>query len=116
MVGRRMMATAEPPLLPPFPQTNEGSSPGEASEGDGGRVTTLAGIAARGVRRLVADGRSEDDDPRGGDCHVMGAVNALDCFDGRGIAGATMRTTTTMGVPGNDDVEAVGRFARAGRP
>jgi hypothetical protein len=33
--------------------------------------------------------------------------------DGRGIAGVT--TTTTMGGPGNDDVEAVGRFARAGR-
>jgi hypothetical protein len=24
-------------------------------------------------------------------------------------------TTTTMGGPGNDDIEAVGRFARAGR-
>ena len=47
MVGRRMMATAEPPLLPPFPQTNEGSSPGEASEGDGGQAATLVGIAAR---------------------------------------------------------------------
>jgi hypothetical protein len=34
--------------------------------------------------------------------------------DGRGIAGVTT-TTTTMGGPGNDDVEAVGRFARAGR-
>jgi hypothetical protein len=44
---------------------------------------------------------------------VTGAINALDCGDGRGIAGAT--TTTTMGGPGNDDVEAVGRFARAGR-
>ena len=113
MVGRRMMATAEPPLLPPFPQTNEGSSPGEASEGDGGRVATLAGIAARRVRRLVADGRSEDDDPRGGNRRVTGAVNALDCGDGRGVAGAM--TTTTMGGPGDDDVEAVGRFARAGR-
>ena len=113
MVGRRMMATAEPPLLLPFPQTNEGSSPGEASEGDGGRVATLAGIGARRVRRLVADGRSEDDDPRGGDRPATGAVNALDCGDGRGIAGAT--TTTTMGGPGDDDVEVVGRFARAGR-
>ncbi len=43
----------------------------------------------------------------------MGAVNALDCGDGRGIAGATM--TTRMGGPGNVDVEAVDRFARAGR-
>ncbi len=85
----------------------------EASEGDGGRVATLAGIAARRVRRLVADGRSEDDDPRGGACRATGAVNALDCGDGRGIAGAT--TTTTMGGPGDDDVKAVGRFARAGR-
>jgi hypothetical protein len=33
--------------------------------------------------------------------------------DGRGIAGVT--TTTTMEGPGNDDVEAVARFARAGR-
>ena len=33
--------------------------------------------------------------------------------DGRGIAGVT--TTTTMGGSDNDDVEAVGRFARAGR-
>ncbi len=73
----------------------------------------LAGIAARQVQRLVADGRSEDNDPRGGDRHATGAVNALDCGDGRGIAGAT--TTTMMGVPGDDDVEAVGRFARAGR-
>ncbi len=112
MVGRRMMATAEPPLLPPFPQVNEGSSPGEASEGDGGRVATLAGIAARRVRRLVANGRSKDDDPRGGNRCATGAVNALNCGDGRGIASATM--TTTMGGPGNDDVEAVGRFARAG--
>ncbi len=113
MVGRRMMATAEPPLLPPFPQTNEGSSPGEASEGDGGQVATLAGIAARRVRHLVADGRSEDDDPRGGDRRATGAVNDLDCGDGRGIAGAT--TTTTMGGPSDEDVKAVGRFARAGR-
>ena len=43
----------------------------------------------------------------------MGAVNALDCGDGRGIAGATM--TITMGGSGDDDVEAVDRFARAGR-
>ena len=85
----------------------------EASKGDGGRVAMLAGIAARRVQRLVADGQSEDDDPRGGDHRTTGAVNALDCSDGRGIAGATM--TTTMGGPGDDDVEAVGRFERAGR-
>ncbi len=113
MVGRRMMATAEPPLLPPFPQINKGSSPGEASEGDSGRVATLAGIAARQVQRLVADGRSEDDNPQGGDRHAMGAVNALDCGDGRGIAG--LATTSMMGGAGNDDVKAVGRFARVGR-
>ena len=83
------------------------------TEGDGGRVATLAGIAARRVRRLVADGRSEDDDPRGGNRRVTGAVNALDCGDGRGVAGAM--TTTTMGGPGDDDVEAIGRFVRAGR-
>jgi hypothetical protein len=113
MVGWRMMAMAKPTLLPPFPQTNEGSSPGEASEGDGGQVAMLAGIAARQVRRLVADGQSEDDNPRGGDRHATGAVNTLDCGDGRGIASTT--TTTTMGGPGNNDIEAVGRFMRAGR-
>ena len=43
----------------------------------------------------------------------MGAVNALDCGDGRGIAGAA--TTTMMGGPGDVDVEAVDRFVRAGR-
>ena len=43
----------------------------------------------------------------------MGAVNALDCGDGRGIAGAT--TTMTMGGPGDVDVEAVDWFARVGR-
>ncbi len=85
----------------------------EASEGDGGRVVTQAGIAARRVRRLVADGRSEDDDPRGSARRATGAVNALNCGDGRGIAGATM--TRTMGGSGDDDIEAVGRFARAGR-
>ncbi len=41
------------------------------------------------------------------------AVNALDCGDGRGIAGAT--TTTMKGGPGDVDVEAVDRFERAGR-
>jgi hypothetical protein len=55
----------------------------------------------------------EDDDPGGGDRRVMGAVNALDCGDGRGIFGAT--TTRTMGGPGDDDVKVVGRFARARR-
>jgi hypothetical protein len=42
----------------------------------------------------------------GGNHRATGAVN-------RGIAGAT--TTTTMGGPGDVDVEAVNRFARAGR-
>jgi hypothetical protein len=50
----------------------------------------------------------------GGDRHVTGAVNALDCGDGRGIAGTTMTTTTMMGGPGDVDVEAIDRFARAG--
>jgi hypothetical protein len=65
MVGRRMMATAEPPLLPPFPKKNEGSSPGDTSEGDGRQVATLARIVARRVRRLVANGQSKDNDPWG---------------------------------------------------
>ncbi len=85
----------------------------EASKGDGGQVDTLARIAARQVRRLVADGQSKDDDPQGGARRATVAVNSLDCGNGRGIAGATM--TTTVGGPSNDDVKAVGRFARAGR-
>jgi hypothetical protein len=85
----------------------------EASEGDGGRVATLAGIAARRVQRLVADGQSKDDNPQGGARRATGAVNALDCSNGRGIAGAMKMTT--MGRPGDDDVKAVGRFPSAGR-
>ena len=34
-----------------------------------------------------------DDNPRGGDCHAKGAVNALNCSDGRGVPGVT-RTAT----------------------
>jgi hypothetical protein len=49
----------------------------------------------------------------GDDRRATGAVDALDSGEGRGIAGAT--TTTPMGGPGADDVEAVGRFRRAGR-
>jgi len=49
----------------------------------------------------------------GDNYHSKGAANALDSGEGRGIAGAT--TTTPMGGPGNDNVEAVGRFRRAGR-
>ena len=44
---------------------------------------------------------------------ATGAADALDSSVGRGIAGAT--TTTPMVGPGDDDVKAVGRFARAGR-
>jgi hypothetical protein len=68
-------------------------------------------------RRDDGDARHDNGDPRswgGGDCRATGAVNALDCGDGRGIAGVTT-TTTTMGGPGNVNVEAVDRFARAGR-
>jgi hypothetical protein len=43
---------------------------------------------------FVADGQSEDDDPRGCDCHVTEAVNTLDCGNGRGIAGAAMTIMT----------------------
>jgi hypothetical protein len=49
----------------------------------------------------------------GGDRRATGAADALDSSEGRGIAGATM--TTPTGEPGHDDVEAVGRFRRAGR-
>ena len=40
------------------------------------------GIATRRARRLVANGQSEDNDPRGGDRRAMGAVDALDCGEG----------------------------------
>jgi len=49
----------------------------------------------------------------GDDRRTTGAADALDSGEGRGMAGAT--TTTPMGGPGDDDVEAVGRFRRAGR-
>ena len=49
----------------------------------------------------------------GGDRRATGAVNVLDCGDGRGITGVT--TTTMMGGLGDVDVKAVDRFARAGR-
>jgi len=49
----------------------------------------------------------------GDDRRATGVANALDSGEGRGIAG--VMTTTPMGGPGNDDVEAVGRFRRAGR-
>jgi hypothetical protein len=72
-----------------------------------------SGIAARQARRLVANGQSEDDDPRGGDRRAMGAVNALNCGEGGGIAGTTAiaRCLTAGGVatttegPGDDDGE-----------
>ena len=76
-------------------------------------------MTATGTTKRHNDGDAWHDDgvPRswdgGGDRRATGAVNALDCGDGRGVAGAT--TTTTMGGPGNVDVQAVNRFARAGR-
>jgi hypothetical protein len=82
------------------------------------RVTAGESPRWPGSRRGEYDVSSPTADPRttipgGGARRAKGAVNDLDCGDGRGIAGAT--TTTTMGGPGDDDVEAVGRFARAGR-
>jgi hypothetical protein len=71
--------------------------------------------ATGGTTKRHDDGdvRHNDGDPRsydgGGDRCATGAVNALNCSDRRGIAGATM--TTTMGEPGDVDVEAVDRFA-----
>jgi hypothetical protein len=70
-----------------------------------------SGIVARQARRLVANGQSEDDDPRGGDRLAMGAVVALDCGEGGGIAGTTAiaccltagGVATTMEGPGDDD-------------
>ena len=48
-----------------------------------------------------------------GDRRATGAVVTLDSGEGRGSAGAT--TTTPMGGPGDDNIEAVDRFRRAGR-
>ena len=65
----------------------------------------------------TTDGNAASHDSKmvgwGGDRRATGAADALDSGGGRGIAGATM--TTPMGGPGDDDVEAVGRFRRAGR-
>ena len=53
---------------------------------DVGQRVRSRGISGsrRGARRLVANGQSEDDDPRGGDRRAMGAVDALDCGEGGG--------------------------------
>jgi hypothetical protein len=61
---------------------------------DVGLIAGDLGIAARRARRLFANGQSEDDDPWGGDRRAMGAVDALECGEGGGIAGTT-RTTMT---------------------
>jgi hypothetical protein len=80
------------------------------------QARVMAGESPRwpGLRRGEYDIPSPTADPRttipGG---ATRAVNALDCSNGRGIAGTMM--TTTMGGPGDDDVKAVGRFVRAGR-
>ncbi len=47
-----------------------------------GPIVGDLGIAARRARGVFANGQSEDDDPRGGDRHAMGAVDALDCGEG----------------------------------
>ena len=49
----------------------------------------------------------------GDDRRATGAADSLDSGEGRGIAGA--KTTMPMGGPDDDNVEAVGRFRRAGR-
>jgi hypothetical protein len=52
-------------VLPTFPQTNEGSSPGKASNGNGGGVTTLAmGMPGKGDGGLVAGACSNGDGRR----------------------------------------------------
>jgi len=54
------------------------------------------GKAARRARCLVADGQSKDDNPLGADRHATGTVDALDCGEGKGIAGTTTAMMTTM--------------------
>jgi hypothetical protein len=44
---------------------------------------------------VVANSQSEDANSQGGIHCSMGAVNALNCGNGRGIAGKTTTTTTT---------------------
>ena len=49
----------------------------------------------------------------GGNYHVTGAVNALDCGYGRGRT--TGSVATMIGGPSNNNIKVVGRFAKAGR-
>jgi hypothetical protein len=57
----------------------------EASKGDGGRVAMLAGIAARRVQRLVADGRFKDDNPQGALVMRRGQSTPLIAVTGGGL-------------------------------
>jgi len=77
-----------------------------------------------GVIRLVSvttinmtDGNAASRDSEmvgwGDNRRTTGAADALDSGEGRGIAGAT--TMMPMGGPGANNVEAIGRFRRAGR-
>ncbi len=84
-----------------------GQDNGKGQNGDGRHDD---GKGQNGDGQHDSNARHEDGDPRLWD---GGAVNALDCDDGRGIAGVT--TATTMGGPGDVDVEAIGRFTKAGR-
>ena len=80
--------------------------------------SALVGVLSALVERIGMNKTAQQwtssrlrDGGMGGDRRATGAVNALDCDNGRGIAGATM--TRTMGGPDNKDFEVVDRFTRA---
>ena len=82
-------------------------------DGDVDNVTRPVSVMAINTTDGNAASRNSEMVGGGDDRRATGAADALDSGEGRGIAGAT--TTTPMGGPGDDDVEAVGRFRRAGR-
>ncbi len=63
---------------------------------DGGAMTADDGSDCRGSWDC-GKARTTDVnyDPRGGKCHRTGVVEALDCGNGRGVAGAMTTTMTT---------------------
>ena len=77
------------------------------SRGGGG------GGNGRDAKGMTRGGAHDGMEGWGDDHCAIGVVDALDSGEGRRIASAM--TTMPMRGPGSDDVEAVGRFRRAGR-
>ncbi len=83
-------------------------------DGDVDNVTRLVSVTTINTTDRNAAPHDSEMVGWGDDRRTTGAADALDSGEGRGIAGET--TTTPMGGLGDDDVKAVGRFRRAGRP